>query len=455
MKAMIVLALVLLGSQAWAGPTKLGNGDDGMDLEGATPIKDGPVVDARAKALELVKRLDTPGVAGLGMLIPELETSNYYLAQQDTTATLPVDQSKFHSDLRGLTYARTFATPHAATRFFPAAMKLSQDQLVALEIHEALHRALPEAVREDEASVAAMTLAITSPDATHDQIMAESKALKLVPDPIPTAALAAAPPAEEFPPGEDARINNPSLFGYSYRSYQDPKGVSQFPVHSMQVLQSFLYPFGNSRSAFGFGIEASLIDLPDGLQSGPLSLSARTRLWSGRGYDIGLWGVASLNTLSTDELKNSPFGRDVYTLGISMRKDLKAFYVENFLSYSASGQATQTFGMVPATYSYGGIVNASVHGGASVSKLRVGGFAEVYLADYFRFSTPSFAFDSGRYRIVGAGPELSWMDKSFCVTLAGRLLVDATQGANYDYLGNIMGPGVAQGNLSATVSIYF
>jgi hypothetical protein len=64
-------------------------------------------------------------------------------------------------------------------------------------------------------------------------------------------------------------------------------------------------------------------------------------------------------------------------------------------------------------------------------------------------------WDSGRYRIFAGGPELSWVDESFIVSLNGRFLLDSTRNANFDYLGNIMANGAAQGSVGASVGYRF
>ncbi|HUP58369.1 MAG TPA: hypothetical protein VM598_13005, partial [Bdellovibrionota bacterium] len=345
---------------------------------------------------------------------------------------------------------------------FPAARKLDQDQLVALLVHEGLHRALPPSVREDESKVAAITLAITSPGANQDGIRVA--VLKHVPeaDLAPVAAVAAgpAPEPEKYPIPEDAAIREPSLVGYSYSHFGQPTRAANFPITSMHTVKSYLYPFGSDRVPLGLGIEASLLGLKETTQSGPLGLSARLRLWSGRGFDVGIWGTTSLNMLSANELKNSPFGRDIGTVGISLRKDLSRFYVENFLGLSFNGSSTREIANVTYNYDYGKIINVSTHVGARIGKLHLGGYAELFLSDYFRISESGGSafdpsFDSGRFRVLAAGPELSWREKGFQVSLAGRYLVDATQGADFDFLGNIMGAGVAQGNITAGVSLFF
>jgi hypothetical protein len=223
----------------------------------------------------------------------------------------------------------------------------------------------------------------------------------------------------------------------------------------MHSVKSFLYPFGSDRVPLGIGIEASLLGLEKSTQSGPLEVSARMRLWSGRGFDVGLWGTASINMLSAEELKNSPFGRDVGTVGLSMRKDLNHFFVENFVSLSFDGTSKRSMGLVDYTYSYGKVANISSHVGFKLGKLTLGGFGELFLSDYFRVSDGVADYDSGRFRVMSVGPEISWKEKNYQVTVSGRFLADATQDANFDYLGNIMGAGVAQGCITAGVSLFF
>ncbi len=455
----IVLSLVLILTHI--GPagavTKVGNGDEGSDLEGSTEVTKGPILEARKDAVALVKSLSVPGVSGLGTLLPELEKSKLYLTKKDSSALETTDQGAFHADMKGRVYARTFAEPHAATRFFPVAEKLDRDQLVALHIHEALHRSLPESVREDESVVSSITLAITTPDASFDSV--KRTVAKQIPEESLRTADAtgggASAEVDRYPIPETARIKNPSEFSYSYRNYRSPKNVTQFPVEAMHVLRSDLYPFGSDTTPVGIGIEASLIQRPTGTLMGPLSLSARGRVWSARGFDIGIWGVASLNTLSAEELKNSQYGRDALTAGISMKKDLSNFSIENFLGYTASGDSKQKIGNIDYTYEYGDVISVSTHPAALVGPFRIGGFVEVNLGDYYRVKGGAFTYDPGRYRLVSGGPEIQYSAKNFSLGLTGRFLMNATQDASFDSLGDLMGPGVAQGNVAATVSFYF
>src|SRR3954469_10111656 len=98
---MILLILMLTAAlNAHAAPTKVGNGDDGSDLEGVKEIRSGKIFDARQAALTLLKNLNVNGVRGLGTLIPELADSKLFLADKDVNAALNEDSAKFHADYR-------------------------------------------------------------------------------------------------------------------------------------------------------------------------------------------------------------------------------------------------------------------------------------------------------------------------------------------------------------------
>lgn len=423
------------------GVTKVGNGDDGRDLEGAVPVEDGILVESRDKALQLLNRLNVSAIAGLGMLVPELKTSPMYFTQLDTQATLPNDSHELHINLSGFVYARTFCEPHAPTRFFPAALKLSSDQLVALHIHEALHRALPEGIREDEVAVARLTLAISSPDATYDRVALTAKDLGI-------------DKPKEFANGED-HFSEPSSVGYSFRQFWAKPGLMSYPIERMHLIQSEWYPFGGRNAPIGFGIENAFVTHSKGTQLGPLGLMAKIRLWSFREFDIGIFGQSSWNVLSAEELKNSPFGRDIFTLGSSFRKELSHFYVENLISYTFRGQSSRQLGRVKYLYDYGPIVNAKIRLGIRWKTITFGGFLDLHLADYFRVRGGAFQNDSGRYRIFSMGPEFNFVTGRYALGVGGRFLIDATQGANFDYLGNLMGPGISQGGMYASAKVHF
>lgn len=451
------LALLLFCAlPAAAAPYKIGNGDEGLDLESLTLLEKGPIVDARKKAIALLKSRNVSGILGLGTLIPEVQHSELYLVREDLKATLPQDQNSYHSDMRGKVFARTFARPHASTRFFPIARTLNTEQLVALHIHEALHRALPESVREDESKVAELTLAIVSPDSSHDQVLEVAQRLIPQEDRLAVAQAAAAPVSEleATKPEEEDKLPNPSSVGYRITQFAQGEKAGSYPIKRTHSLHSYLYPFGGKNQPFGLGIEAALLQRETGSAMGPLGLSARFRAWTVRDFDILLLGQTSLNMLSAEELKNSPLGRDVYSLGIAMLKERGLIYVENSILYTFEGEATQKLGAIDYTHRFGWVLDVKVRAGANLGPLKAGGFAEVHLGNNYGVASQAFSWNSGRYRLISGGPEVAFKTNLFEARAFARILLDATQEANYDYLGNLLGAGVSQGSVGVSLSFF-
>lgn len=451
---------------AHASPARVGNGDDGADLEHLSPLKSGSIMQARDRALALVRKLNVSGISGLGFLEPEIERSPLFLSSEDLPANLEQDQGVFHSSMQGKVFARTLSEPHAATRFYPAAKSLHADQLASLHIHEALHRALPEEVRQNEAAVSALTLAITTPGTTHDSVAAVAE--RWIPeaeteaDEEPETEKPAAKMATELNSSagatlaQDARVRQPSLFSYEYRRYNPAEnGISTVSLRGAHVLRSDLYPFGSEQSTIGIGIEGSVVQGSSKTWMGPLGISGRMRLWSGRGFDVGAWGMVALNVLSASELKNSPLGRDATSAGLSIRKDLRFLTIENRIGVTLPDKAKQEVGAVTYNHEFGSIVLASISAAARLGALRIGGFAELNLADNYRVSGGAFDFESGRYRLLSGGPRISYETLDFVASLSGNLLIDATQNANFDYLGNLLGQGSGQGSWVASLGVYF
>lgn len=108
---------ILCSALAYASTTKVGNGDDGSDLEGFDEITSGPLLEARQKAVALLRGLNVQGVAGLGHLIPEIERAPLYMAKRNVSSSVATDQGAFHSDFSGQVFARTMPEPYAPTVF--------------------------------------------------------------------------------------------------------------------------------------------------------------------------------------------------------------------------------------------------------------------------------------------------------------------------------------------------
>ena len=437
-----------------ASTTKVGNGDDGTDLENLKKLEKGLIVSTRKKAVDLLRELNVKSIQGLGTLVGEVGKTELYLSQVKVPNGLTGDDKSDIGLNSNEVYARTMPRPGASTRFFPMAMELDEDQLIALHIHEGLHRSLPKNLREDEKYVSKVTLAIVDPDASRDTV--ESIVLS-VPETesIGSATSMASRKAESFWLG-DGEIENPSTVGYALRTFTDPDRLSLYPVGAMHMIRSMLYPFGSSQVPIGLGIEFSWVKTPESMYMGPLSLSGRVRVYSSRAFDVGLFGQMSLNTLSDEEIKSSQFGRDVTTLGLAVEKKSDYFYVQNELSYSSEGETKEKIGNLEYTYEYGSITAVRLRAGARIfSVFHIGPVAELFLSDYFRVKGGAFAYDPGRFRILAVGPEFKYQNNNFYLSAVGRFLINSTKGADFDLLGDLMGVGTAQGGVTFSAGVLF
>lgn len=473
-------ALTVAPQGAWAGPTRVGNGDDGGDLENGKAVKSGVLIEARGEAVELLKKLNVGGIEGLGQLLPETEKAPLVLLERNIdlnkTNAAPEEKAAAEEEARAIgavnddglpVYARTFPEPHAATRFFPAAMLLDRKQLVSLHIHEALHRALPKDLREDEKAVSRITLAIASGEATFDRVNdATQKELARIREAKQTAALSGAGgsggrlsttvEADDEPP----MVKKPSILEYGYRSYIVPDpDKSLTPVKSLHSLKSFMYPFGR-RAALGVGLEFTYLSIEQRSYLGPLGISGRLKLTTWREFDVDAFAALHMNTVAAGEIKNTPIGRDTGTIGLSMLRDERYYRVENQIYLTGGAEAKQKLGNVEYTHRFGSITAARVIAAGKVplsngSSLELGGSGEVLLADPYEVEGGAFKIKTERIRVVSVGPEVGVRFGDLKFAGYGRFVIDSTEGVTLDQLGDLMGHGVGQGSVGGSLSWRF
>jgi hypothetical protein len=470
MRLLILYIFILLGWNVHlrATTTKVGNGNDGTDLKHYQEVKEGPIFIAKFKAIELLKERNVSNIKALGALTSSLRNSKMYLAK----TTLDQKQlDKIGASHKGHhIYARTFPNPQAATRFFPKSLELDEDELIALHIHEALHRSLPKHLRENEAIVDEITESITAPDTTRDEI--EEIVLSLLKDnPAPTLNQIDGKQRQsprkysqvEFNRYDQtvvdrSRLNNPSEFNLEYRLLSGGSKKSfgkRSPFESLTYINTHLYPFGEGLEAFGIGVGMSFIDTDDQNYMGPLNLSARMLFFTAQGFDFEGYAEASLNTLSSEEFTNSYIGRDVFTAGISIQKDMGDFYIQNNLSYTAPSTSEEKVGGIDIDYEFGQIYAIQFKAGREYKGFRLGGFADLMLMENTKITQSNFEQDTGRLRYFSVGPELSYRWNKLEARLFGRFKVNSTNDVNFDELGNILGVGVGNGYIGTGVTWKF
>jgi hypothetical protein len=485
---LLISIIFLTGTSVSAGPTRVGNGDDGADLESiedAVPVKSGILQETRNDALARLRKLQVGSIEGLGLLIPEVEKTEILLVGRNIDfrkmKTTPIEQEDALEvaraigavgDKNQLVYARTFAEPHAATRFFPAALMLDRSQLIALHIHEALHRALPTKIRENEKAVSRITLAITAPDTSFDRIkQAVTREMK-----VDAASDEASRSEVRIEDGQsDGKKNRiaPELHSrqkinyveYGYRSYFLPdvkKSVS--PISALHSLKSFMYPFGaiekRELGYLGLGLEFTFVGLTDRWYLGPVGLATRIRVAKLEEFDVQIRGDLHLNTVSAGEIREIPVGRDTGTIGLVVLREDDRIRIENQMYFVPGSIATQFVSGNEVTHRYGSTFGARF---AATGKwprsehrsVEIGGLAEVLLSGPYEVMTSTTLSRTDRIRVVSVGPEFGYRVGDLRFSLSGRFVLDSTRDLSLDQLGDLLGQGVGQGSVGAAASWSF
>lgn len=441
----------------YAGPTKVGNGDDGADLENMQKVSTGILISTRDKAVELLTKINARAIPNLGTLIDEVQKADIYLVQDPIKNPKKFDQGMETSDDGKLVYARTIAAPYSPVRFFPPALLLNEDQLIRLHIHEGLHRSLPNQFKENESVVSELTLLLTSPTANHDQIV--QKVTALIPQPNKESEFnypVAANTISEAPRTENIRF--PSQFSYHFQTFQIlDKDKHLLPLQSMNRIRNYMHPFGGTNEAIGIGIGFSYLSLEKESYMGPLELSGRLKVATWKKFDFDLWGELAMYTLSEDELKSLPQVRDTLTTGLSMLRSEEYFYSENFISITAESQKQTKIADSEYTYKYAPIIDARISAGTQLNNFFLGGTADFILTESLKVldeeNTP--ITQTERVRIVKAGAEVGYRYKQFSAKVYAQKVINSTRGYDLTDLSSLVGHGSGQGFAGTELSYHF
>ena len=457
----LLASIFLTASIASASVTKVGNGDDGSDLEALSPITSGPIWEARKKAVEELRRLNIAGIPGLGLLIPELERTDLLLAQQDVRPTVEPKGALEISDDHRSVYARTFPEPYAATRFFPAALKLTSEQLVALHIHEALHRALPADIRTNEDIVTHLTLAMTSPGATHDRVR-HIASLYIKPEPIATEVAEHSTPAPKLSTRKNVVLppKSRTQIGYQLDAFAREKfdigGYSN--IHGLNLSTSL----GGYKALASYPVEPVLRTrlrfsgtYGTGTHVGPASFDLKGRVQIDERTYAGPFVRHTLKSI--DETSYLPNDRDVTTVGAFYNSNVDRSYLDFDFSYSLPNTAKRG----EVTVRYSSVMSLSARTGFKWKGFKVGGMAELHASEGSEIQED---IDLGYYRheihhpnsirIFALGPEFSYGGERFQVKAYGKWIMNATS-AKFDDLADIVDRGAGQSAFGTSFTMLF
>lgn len=449
----IVIALNLNSIQSLGSVTRVGNGDDGSDLERLVKINSGPIIQAKNKALSLLTQLNIMGVPGLSQLKPELENSEIFMASADVHPTTELRGSIEVSDDYKTIYARTFAEPHAATRFFPAAKSLNSDQLVALHIHEALHRALPENIRQNENIVTHFTMAITSQGSSFDRVLEVSKQYVNI-------AASAKPDEPVKQEAENLKTENQNIeipiksknnLSISVISYGVEEGLAKGYRNNAKLIEFENSPFDikllfGQPAEFILKVKAFIDDSQrNRVFLGPLGFEIQELLYSNQQTQYGPFIRYSSEAIDKDNIETvENVGRDIVTVGAIYKKQDKESYSHFVVGYSTESTMHSLYGGVDQKF--GSIVSIWGHMGLTYKKINYGALAEVHL-NQGRDSIKPF-------KLLVFGPEVEFVTDSFKAKLFYK---SVTSSAEYDLrsLGDILDRGYGRNGLGLTLNYLF
>jgi hypothetical protein len=370
--ALLLAASLTLSLNAIAAPTRVGNGDDGTDLELAKKVDSGILIETRADALARIAKLNAQNVPGLGRLLVELEKSEIFYVAHDVKPTAEAEGGGLEHDAN-VVFARTFPEPVAPTRFFAAALMLEREQLIALHIHEALHRALPPDLRENESTVSQLTLALAAPDSTHDRVQATMAKVLFA---NRFAAGAATPAAFEAPQAMAAPKSTASFrefLGISQwkAKYKQVEVATRFSNQDAEAMYAAewtadfrfdeLGPLGKTsiEPYIAMGFESFSLDKDGtrGFANGPAGIKIATKLW---GDDLGeVFGEYRYvtTTPADSEIRSGYNARTLKEYTLRYRSLEASSYRSNYSVSVVEGTASD----MPNLYdfSYGQITNVT------------------------------------------------------------------------------------------------
>jgi hypothetical protein len=466
----VLFACNFVYPSAHASGTKVGNGDDGADLEALSPITAGPISDSRQQAVELLNKLNVKGIPGLGALYPELQRTDLMMASQDVHPTGELQGSLEISDDRRSVYARTFPEAYASTRFFPATLQLTPEQLMALHVHEALHRSLPSEIRTNEDIVMHLTMAMTSPGASHDRVRQVSS---IYLDPL----------------GQPGEVYRGSSLGIATSLGHFSAAQVELPPTSRTEVGYQLDGFNEGTYLQGLEVKSSLGGYRRirSFAVEPL-VRARMKLSSGAGNFGVAMGPSSYDLAArvqvTEERSLTPFfrftaqaletkpnrdaGRDIVSFGTSYEGHSTNDYFEATALYSLGSSAIENTGYTvygttaSINLDYKSIFSFTARGGYRWGRLSLGGMGELHSSGGINITSTNAevadvpmrvrVLDS--FRLLVAGPELAYTGERFQMRAYYKMLLNSGF-ANLSDLGDMVDRGAGKSAFGTSLSMKF
>lgn len=461
MKA-VLFFLIIYSLNAFSSPTKVGNGDDGADLEDLQLVTSGVLISTRDRALKIVGDLNLKNIRGLGYLSDELAHAKIYLARNQIKSPKKFDVGSETSEDGKQVYARTLARPYSAVRFFPSSMMLTEEQLVRLHIHEALHRALPESVRGNESVVSEITLAITSPQANKDAIeevveknmepVAKPTSLTGGTSRISTKSLESLSPF--------TRMMEKSKFQFSYGSIDDDQGGR---FRGLYKLEGDFYLFGEPEDSLGVSLGATAFESRLMTDFGAINIGFQEVLTTWLGCQFSFAGVYSYYPNQNYRIQEDLRLRNSTNLKISARREVETYFFDTAFRFilPSKKQISESAGQ-PSSQEYSAMrifeLSAGERWNHLYSSLKINFISSAGNTYKYHLNSQGYAEiqpDQQAFHLTTVQPEIGYMNHRFLLAAFASLILDGSREYTLNDLADPGNFGLGNQMIGVTAAYHF
>lgn len=317
---------------------------------------------------------------------------------------------------------------------------MSREQLIALHTHEALHRALPPDIRENEEKVALLTMALTSSSATFDRINRVAQSVLAPPPPVSTGSWLASSFSTTKSPGRSSLTTRPLRggevhFEHAYYSYEYSYNMAVEKLGGELPLFEHFEAFGYEADP-RLRVDAFLLSGENGFVVGPLGLTLKIPAFYDLGKSFEPFARISLRSLDAERgADRESTSRDVYTVGAMFETQRPSSYSKTSLSYTLPDHFGSSKG-ISSIWSF------DTQQGWKIRRFDLGVAVGLYHA---LPQTNSTSFSALR-----AGPEVKWTKGRTSVYLSGSIF---SRGVNLDRFQDLVGHGAGTAFVSGGLTV--
>jgi len=414
----LIFIILILPFLSYGSGSIIGNGDNGEDLEGFKLVTSGRLLSTRELAIKTLKKLNVSSIKHLGNLFPEVSNTKIYITKRNIKESELEKLGAYETGRSGFIYARTFPRAYASTRFFPKSLELSNSQLIALHIHEGLHRSLPSNYREDEKTVTAITLAITTPNSSFDLI--EDKVKHLIQD-TKNKVNMTLPKIKSISKNNKVTINS-YLFKVS--------NLSEYSSIEQQLeLKNILYPINGYFNSLGIELGFSVLKIKNESLLGPIELGFRGQIGTLGNFKVeaNIAWMRETGNLSNESQILSV--RDSFKVGAILTGKFKKLEMTNSIYFIKDKTSKKVLNNKQYSIDFPSVTLVEMKAIKELNKFKFGSYVNIILAGSYESKTLNVF--TGRRSFISLGPQLSYDFGTVKSTITTNILLSKLSNKNF------------------------